>query len=59
MKLTKEEKKLLEEVFRKHIADMQGEQYRTEKEFKKHLPAYDTYIQKVRNLYKKLTGETK
>lgn len=59
MKLTKQEKKLLEEVFRKHIAVMQGEQYRAEKELKKSFPAYNTSIQEVRNLYKKLTGETK
>ena len=59
MKLTKEDKELLEKVFRKHIADMQAEQYQAEIHFKKKVLSYDSYIESVRNLYNKITGVNK
>ena len=56
MKLTKDEKDLLEEVFRRAIAGLQGEQYRAEKESGKKFPAYDNTIEQIRNLYSKVKG---
>ena len=54
MKLNKAEKELLEDVFRRAIAELQGEQYRAEKETGKKFPAYDNKIEQIRNLYSKV-----
>lgn len=54
MKLTKDEKDLLEEVLRKSIADLQSEQYRAERDSGKKFPFYDEKIKQIKNLYRKL-----
>lgn len=54
MKLSKDEKDLLEEIFRKTIADLQSEQYRAERETGKKFPFYDEKIEQIKNLCRKI-----
>ena len=55
IEIKRADKDLLEEVFRKHIADLESEKYRAEMENCKHFPFYDKKITKVKELYEKLT----
>ena len=53
--MTKEEEKLLDKIFREHIATLQAEKYRAESEIKMYKSDYyDKEIEKVRNLKNKL-----
>ena len=54
VEITRKDKKLLEEVFRKHVADLESEKYRAEMESSKHFPFYDKKIEAVKELYDKL-----
>lgn len=54
--MTREEKELLEEVFRFYRANLESEQYRAEMETGKSFPIYDKKIEQAKALQKKILG---
>ena len=54
VEIKRADKDLLDEVFRKHVADLESEKHRAEMEQSKHFPFYDKKIEKVKELHEKL-----